>query len=576
MAKKKNGTNKAYSGSNWELGMDTNPTEQVDKVEQKVEEVDNRASSNLPKLGGKKSGGDSKNTGNRFDTPTTSSTTTETTEPDVNTNDPTNGYYDINDDDAEIMREIQALEAKGWNERDYDNNKRYQDLVNEMAKRHPEDDFWQTKANNANTASQMHNKFNYNSNYQDIIDSDRKRGESEKALEDDEGKPKSLRGYLPSFLMKDYGNPWWAISGKRKYYKVKDSTTGENADFWTDKAGIKKHNKRFADEQKKAGLTLSKPDENGKVNLINRDGDVIDTFSSKEAADKWLNNHFELGEIDPRKTEHFVKYNGKSYGFDTEDQAKKYRKQLNRDTRKERAAAWSELLYRMVNSIGTGVLNSASSLADEGKTYKSIQQQDMEDRAKANQAMYYKNEEAKNDNVRKLIQLADTGMIDLNNITNEQIAMIIAAAGKEKGTQLINYIGQRAIDRFLANDYAKNWSDEEKNNFRQALALGGAGPANDLMIALASGKTTYNDVAKKWKMETSLRLAKESKDLKMIDEALRANKLANRITEAQADSIRELVSEQLTAARLNNKRITQQMVTDTVGSILGVFSKIPG
>lgn len=575
MAKKKNGTNKAYSSSNWELGMNANPTEQVDKVDQKVEEVNNKASSKLPDLGGKKKDPKSSVEGGKA-TPT-ASTTTETTESATNTDDPTNGYYDINDDDAEIMREIQALEAKGWNERTYDNNQRYQDLVNEMAKRHPEDDYWKTKANNTNTASQMHNKFNYNSNYQDIIDSDRKRGEAEGSLKDDEGQPKPLRGYLTSFALGDYGNPWWAISGKRKYYKVKDSTTGEDAEFWTDKAGIKKNNKRFADEQKKAGLTLSKPDENGKVNLINRDGNVIDTFSSKEAADKWLNNHFELGEIDPRKTKHYVKYNGESYSFDTEDQAKDFRKQLNKNTRKERAAAWGELLHRMANSIGTSALNYASDMAGEGRPYKSIQQQEQEDRAKANQQMYYKNEEAKNDNVRKLVQMADAGMINLNNLTNEQMAMLIGAVGREKASQLINKLGNTQIDKFLAMDFNQNWSKEARDAYRMWLAQSGVGPANELMVKLASGENSYRDVARKWDTETKYELAKNAINVDALNNALEKARLETKMTAAQADVIKELVAEQLISAKLSNKREAEALATKAIDSLAGIISAvIPG
>jgi len=231
----------------------------------------------------------------------------------------------------------------------------------------------------------------------------------------------------------------------------------------------------------------------------------------------------------------------------------------------------------MANSIGTSALNYASDMAGEGRPYKSIQQQEQEDRAKANQAMYYKNEEAKNDNVRKLVQMADAGMINLNNLTNEQMAMLIGAVGREKASQLINKLGNTQIDKFLAMDFAKNWDDETKNAYRSWMAQQGAGPANDLMIALASGKTTYQDVAKKWNTQTKYELAKNSVEYNALENALKEARLKTKMTEAQADVIRELVAEQLRAAKLSNNRQIQALATDSVNSVAKILDAvIPG
>ena len=401
--------------------------------------------------------------------------------------------------------------------------------------------------------------------------------EAEKALEDDEGKPRPYFTPTMSLVAGEYGNPWWAISGKKEYHKTKNSLTGEEGDKWTDKAGLRKMNKRIANELKEGGFTLSKPDENGKVNLLNKDGDVIDTFSSKEAAEKWYHNRYELGDVDPTKTKHYVKYNGETYSFDTEKQAKEYRQQLNKETHKERMKAWGSWLSMLGQGAAAMVGNNILMNAGQAPSIKTLIGQELQNRLEGNNKLYYKNEESKNDNVRKLVQMADAGMINLNNLTNEQMAMLIGAVGREKASQLINKLGNTQIDKFLAMDFAKNWDDETKNAYRSWMAQQGAGPANDLMIALASGKTTYQDVAKKWNTQTKYELAKNSVEYNALENALKEARLKTKMTEAQADVIRELVAEQLRAARLSNNRQIQALATDSVNSVAKILDAVmPG
>ena len=284
--------------------------------------------------------------------------------------------------------------------------------------------------------------------------------------------------------------------------------------------------------------------------------------------------NYHLPKYKEENDQHFVTYNGKKMRYDTKEEAQAALKELKKQTRSERAKAWAQFLYHTLSSIETNDRNLASDIAGQGRPYKSSWQTEIENRQKGNNELYYDNEKAKSANIRSLESLADRGIININDLTNEQVALFIAGMGKEKAMKLLTSVGQQQINKYLAEDWAKNWSPEVRNAYISWASSTGALNANDTLIALASGQVSPKDIANKWATETSLDISKRKTDLDAINEAIKSNKLANKMTEAQVAVIKELVAEQLKAAQLSNADKIRQMATSSVDSIAKIIDAI--
>lgn len=424
------------------------------------------------------------------------------------------------------------------------------------------------------TRKLLHDSDNYRDNYQAIIETAAKRGKAENLLSGSEGKGKGLYGILPAFLMGDFGNYHLPKYESYKRYKIRDSITGELIDDGqgASPAEVKLLNEQIANDRKKRGWTIvSAPDGYDLVSY--RDGRVIEHFDNAEDAEKYLKGRYELSD-EVANEQHVVSYNGKRMRYNTKKEAEEAMKALKKETRGERVKAWAQFLYHTLNSISTNDRNLSSDLAGQGRPYKSSWETEIENRQKGNNEMFYKNEETKNDFIRKLVGMADSGMIDLNNLTNEQMARFIGIVGEKKATQIIDTIRKQELDKFMALDYWKNWDEDQRNALSAWFAQSGQGPQTDSMIALASGKASPKDFANKWKTETRLAIAEKATTLQHLEKEVDRIALENKLTGAQADVIKELVGEQLRAAKLTNDRQIQAMVTESASSLAKVIDAV--
>ena len=424
-----------------------------------------------------------------------------------------------------------------------------------------------------NTRKLLQDPKNYKNNYQAIIDSDADRKEAEALLSSSEGKERPIRGIIPSFLAGEYGNYHKPQYEKKKRYYIKDSVTGEVIDVEADnEADVKRLNNEIKEARKKYGAHLSSR-EDGKFDIVDKDGYVYGTFDNADDAVKWMDNPYELSDKVARE-QHYVTYNGNKMRYDTKEQADAARKTLADKTKDERKQAWYGLIQRLANSAYVNAINNASDFAGEGRPLQSLHSQDMNQRLQSNNELYYSNQKAKNDIVNKFIDMANAGLIDLNNLTNEQMARIIGTIGQEKASQIINTLKKQELDKFMSMDYWQNWTDDQKNALSAWFAQSGQGPQTDSMIALASGKASPRDFANKWKTETRLALAEKTSTLQRLEEEVEKVALENKLTSAQADVIKELVGEQLRNAKLTNDRQIQAMVSDSADSLAKVIDAI--
>lgn len=359
---------------------------------------------------------------------------------------------------------------------------------------------------------------NFQSPYINAQDNLVDREKLEEMLTGSEGREKGIYGILPAFLLGDYGNYHLPKYENKKHYQVVDPETGK----------------------------------------------VIGSYGSKKEAEKHLDGKYKLGDV---VEEHYISYDGKKMKYDSKEEAEAAKKELSKMTRGERSKAYAQLLYQLLNSISTNDMNLASDLAGQGRPYQSSWQNEINRRIENNSKLYYDNETAKNSNVRRLVQLADDGVIKLTDLTNQEVALFISAMGKEKAMQLLTSVGKQQIEKYLAMDWAKNWTPAMKNAYVSWAGSRGAGPANETFIALASGQTSIKDIANKWNTETKYSLAKSAKTLDQLDEAIKANQLTNKMTQAQVDVVKELVTEQLRAARLSNDVMVKDMITSSVDSV---------
>lgn len=434
-----------------------------------------------------------------------------------------------------------------------------------------------------NTRKLLHDPDNYKDNYQAIIDTAGKRGIAEDMLSGSEGKEKGIYGPTTAFLLGDFGNYHFPKHETTKRYKLRDSITGEVIDDGQGATAneLKKLNETIAEDRKKRGWTIANSPDGG-YDAIDKKGNVIEHFDNEKDAKKYLNGWFELSDDVASETD-YVSYNGKKTRYDTKEEAEQAKKELSKATRDDRAKAWAQYLTHLGSGLGKGALDflaNAASWAVSGQlvgdkfTGPSTWDKELNKRVEGNNELYYKNEEARNDVVRKLMSMADSGMIDLNNLTNEQMATFIGTIGKENASQIINTIRKQELDKFMALDYWKNWDEDQRNALSAWFAQSGQGPQTESMIALASGKVKPKDYANKWNAETRLALAQQGLDLQRIEKAIEEATLKNKMTRAQAEVIKELVGEQLRAAKLGNNAKAVEIATSSVDSLSKIIDAV--
>lgn len=479
----------------------------------------------------------------------------------------------LEDDDLE--KRIQDYERAGWDNLGYDDQRLYLDLVNESSKRSPADAYKKNRASNQNHANLMHNVLNYKSNYKNTSELAKSRDKTMKDLEGQEGKEKGTYGYLPAFLFGDFGNYKGASTGSTKKYHVLDSRTGESIGT-TSQKNLNDWNKNWKTYLKENGLKLSEPDENGHVNLVDSDGRTLDTFDSKEEAESFVKNPYKLGELAEERFWVKDRDGNRMHAVSKED-AREQKKALNEMYAPERKKAWATFLHHMANSFGTGLLNSARALSDLEPNVQSSWAKELQKRIDGNNELYYNNEKEKSNSVRKLMELADMGVINLNNMNNENISRMKALYGEEFVRNLMNTLGKQEFEKLASTDMYKNWTPEQQKYYQQWSAMRGTAPVNETLLAIASGEKTFSDVARKWSTQTKNELAKMGIEVRIVEEAVNKAILENKMTQAQADVIKELVGEQLKAAELSNKRQIQQMATESANTLAKILdAAIPG
>lgn len=480
------------------------------------------------------------------------------------------GPYDDWDDD-QIEKQIQMLEKSGWNDRSYENNKQYQDLTNLAAQRHPEDAQKRTRAVGANHASLLHNVMNYTNNYQNTSELAKSRDKAMKDLKGQEGKGRPLFTPTMSLIAGEYGDARFATSGSDKRYHVLDSRTGKSIGT-TSKTNLNDWNKNWETYLKENGLKLSEPDENGHVNLVDSNGWIADTFDSKEEAENFMKNPYKLGELAEEK--HYVRYpGGRKQYFDSKEEAKAERKAENAARHPERMKAIGQWLTMLGQGAAAMIGNNILMNAGQAPSIKTLMGQELQNRLEGNNKLYYKNEEAKSDSVRKLMELADAGMIDLNNLTNEQMAMFQSAVGKKNADMIMDKIYNQQLEREAAMDF-DNWPTEIKEKYGKWKAtVPSSAVVDNRFMALLSGDTSVRKLGNLWNTKTKLELGKDKATLDHLEKVVEAARIQNHMSQAQADVIKELVAEQLKAAKLSNARAKQEMATATVDAIAGAVSK---
>ena len=440
---------------------------------------------------------------------------------------------DKSDDLNEIRKEINALEMSKWDDSNPYARQRYQQLVNKAADHPDADSNDKDKAELVNTAWNLNNKKLYVSPYDEMRHSSEQRKAIEKSLKGGEGKERRLMGIIPSFLLGEYGNYKRSKIDKDEIYPIV-SPEGKTIGYMDKKDAewyVNKENKKLGENDKK----------------------------------------FSIG---PKETTHYRISDGDTtYYFDDEQSAKDKKKEIDKTNQPERLKAWGEFIYRLMNSISTNDMNLSSDLSGNGRPYQSIQQKDMESRLQGNNEMYYKNEMAKNDNIRKFVELADAGIINLNTLSNEQIATLGALIGKERVQQLISIAGKQEVQYMAATQMYKNWDKNQRDIYTKWLVTEGSGPANETFLSYANGELSASDLAKRYRMQ----LAQGGLEIKAIEEAVRKAGLENRMTQAQVDVIKELVAEQLKAAKLTNNQRIQEMATSSVDTFAKLIDAVlPG
>ena len=436
----------------------------------------------------------------------------------------------IPDDPEELRKEIAQIEDKGMDRVTPATSRRYQELTSKLADI-TGDAADRAKAVAAENAALGKNPVLFKNPYNAITETAESRKRAEDETKNMEGKPKAIRGILPEFLAGGYGN--YPKVEKKEYYNVYD--------------------------------------ENG--NLLTRDP------VSKEAAEIMLdrakndNLQYQM-KVDPDYNNyHVFDNNGRLYGVSNSEVEANYMKNdLDETSKAERKRAWAELLGRGLDSFATANTNSANDILGQGSV-QSLHQQDLEDRIKGNNEVYYENEKMKNENIRNLTKLSDEELAKIIGNSNNNVALLTYLIGEKRVNNIMDILGKQEIEQSAAKAMA-DWTPEQKNAYYTWTALVNNRDINDKLAGLISGKTSMDYYANLWKKQTNINLAKDSAELLALEKAIEAAGLQNKLTSAQVDVIRELVAEQLQAAKLSNAQTIQQMATSSVDSLAKVIDAI--
>ena len=410
-------------------------------------------------------------------------------------------------------------------------SRRYQELTKELADI-TGDAADKAKAVAAENAALGRNPVLYKNPYDAISESANNRKRAEEVTKNMEGHPKAIRGILPDFLAGDYGNYHKAKIVQKEYYDVYDD---------------------------KGELVTGPVDKEAAEIMIDRA--------------KYDNLEYQM-KPNPEYTKYYVyDNNGRIYGASRSEKEADYMKNdLDEETKAERKRAWAELLGRSLNSFATANINSANDVLGQANV-QSLHQQDLEDRIKSNNELYYKNELAKNENIRNLTKLSDEELAKIVGNSNNNVALLTYLIGEKRVNNIMDILGKQELEQSAAQAMAK-WTPEQKNAYYTWTALVNDRDINDKLAGLISGKTSMDYYANLWKKQTNIKLAKDSAELQALEKAIEAAGLQNKLTTAQVDVIRELVAEQLQAAKLSNAQTIQQMATSSVDSLAKVIDAI--
>lgn len=432
----------------------------------------------------------------------------------------------------ELRKAIAEIEDKGMDRVGPSTSRRYQELTKELADI-TGDAADKAKAVAAENAALGKNPVLYKNPYDAISESADDRERAEESTKNMEGHPKAIRGILPEFLAGDYGNYHKAKIAQKELYDVYDD----------------------------------------KGNLVTK------TPVSKEAAEimidraKYDNLEYQMKPNPEYTRYHVYDNNGRLYGSSMSKTEADYMKNdLDEETKAERKRAWAELLGRSLNSFATANINSANDVLGQANV-QSLHQQDLEDRIKGNNELYYKNELAKNENIRNLTKLSDEELAKIVGNSNNNVALLTYLIGEKRVNNIMDILGKQELEQSAAQAMAK-WTPEQKNAYYTWTALVNDRDINDKLAGLISGKTSIDYYANLWKKQTNIKLAKDSAELQALEKAIEAAGLQNKLTNAQVDVIRELVAEQLQAAKLSNAQTIQQMATSSVDSLAKVIDAI--
>lgn len=438
----------------------------------------------------------------------------------------------------ELKEQLKSIENRPENELTWATRSYYNELAQELAELEPNASN-KARAKLAETAVQGANKALYNDPYKNVSDSTRNRKNMLSSLYEMAGKRVPVTDPGLAFLLGQFGDIRFATTRKRKLYDVVDENGNKIEGFYP---SLKEDADRFVRRAKKRGANykiVENKDKDGGIELRDRNGEVIDLFSDEE-------------------------------------DARNARKKLNSATRLERLGALAQLIYYARDNLITKDNNDRAAFAGQGRPYTSKYDQFVENNIKGNADTYFKNEQDKNNLISRLAGLSDEEKAKLASRSNENLANLAYVFGKGYTDKLVDINASQELKKLAAEAMA-SWAPETRNQFNAWLQMFGEGAQSESALALASGKYSMDDIANLWKAKSNIEVSKMQNELQMVEQAVESAIKDNKIKGAQADVIKELVAEQLQAAKLANAQITQQMVTNSVDSVAKIIDAIvPG
>ena len=438
----------------------------------------------------------------------------------------------------EIKEQLSKIENYPSEEITWATRSRYRDLAQELAELEPNAEN-NARAKLASSAVNGANKALYIDPYKENTGSVRNRKDLISSLYEMAGKTVPVTDPGLAYLLGQFGDIRFATTRKRKLYDVVDENGNKIEGFYP---SLKEDANRVVRRAKKAGKNykiVENTKENGGIELRDRNGEVIDLFSDEE-------------------------------------DAKRARQQLNKGTRLERLMALAQLIYFARDNLITKDKNDRAAFAGQGRPYKSKYDQFVESNIQGNADTYFKNEQEKNSLINRIAGMSDEEKAKMISRNNENLSMLTYLFGKDYTQKLVDINASQELKKLAAEAMA-SWAPETRNQFNAWLQMFGEGAQSESALALASGKYSMDDIANLWRAKSNIEVSKMQKELQMVEQAVESAVKDNKIKGAQADVIKELVAEQLQAAKLSNAQITQQMVTNSVDSVAKIIDAIvPG